>query len=446
MIRKNRVLFLLMAGVVAGWMGDGVAADSAKDAPKVEHYAMAADIDYLDGPRLEALGRGKGHLPATDVDGNLYLVCKYSTCRIRCILADGTIETIAGDDRWPGNMSLTEGPASYLPNLAYSPRAGDYSVPGTLIQVYGYPLKGEEYGCLYLYWPDESPIRIFKNKKQDDRWWFQKLGTTGGEKPPVVVGESAKISELDLLGARIRQGFMEWKGNLYSFDLANPDGEITCMAILSDYLPKLTALYEAWLATDPNPKPKQRRKPKVPSQFSRGEDGVIYMASYWNSPPGGVYRMLPDWKTVEHLVSDNSPVLKTLSKEALAERVKGLDRENIDGPGLLTTWHCGPADITVCGNLLFLHSIDSVAVRRWRDGRVSTLCYDGEWREAPSRRFRPTGGVSGKHHHPGADGKYIYITYPGEERGGDNRILRFGPSDFNKATIGPLVDDKGGRE
>ena len=98
---RNRGWVLWLVCAAMGWTWNGMGAESepaqAKDSPKKEHFVFAGDIDYLDGANLEALGSGKGGLPTTDSEGNMYLVCKYSTCRIRCIRADGRVETIAGD-------------------------------------------------------------------------------------------------------------------------------------------------------------------------------------------------------------------------------------------------------------------------------------------------------------------------------------------------------------
>jgi hypothetical protein len=388
-----------------------------KTAPKREHFVFASDIEYLDGANLEALGSGKGGLPTTDSEGNMYLVCKYSTCRIRCIRADGRVETIAGDDRWPGNLNLQEGPAAYMPNRFNGPRAGDYSIPGALLTIYGLPLKGEEHGRIYFHWDGGAPYRIFKNKEKGDRWWFRQIGAPGKAKPPTTVGQSAKLDELDLTDARIADGLLAWQGNIYKFN--EPKGEITCEFTLADYESKAKELLGR---TD--------KKLGPPEHYVRTEDGSVYLCYFWNTYPlGEIFRMSPDRKQFEHIVSDASQKLKGTGVGA-----------GRNGPGLTTTCHCGPADISFSGNILFLHSIDSSVVRRWVGGRTSSLCFDGEWREIPGKGS--AGVIMAKHYQPGQHGaNYIYITYPGEENNQDSRVYRIGPFDFTKPTVGPLVQE-----
>jgi hypothetical protein len=426
MIVKGRIGWLMLWVMCAAVCvtGIGLAADTQPPpaAPKREHFAFASDIDYLDGPRLEALGSGKGSLPTNDPDGNLYLVYKYSTCRIRVVRADGRVETIAGDDRWPGSVKLDEGPAAYFPNRFASPQAGDYSKPGAIITVSGYPLKGEDEGCIYFYWPGSPPYRIFRNEEKDDRWWFERMGKPGGAKPPAAAKATAKIEETDLTDARIGNGYIAWNGNVYSFDAEK--GEMTCLFTLDSYAAKVQELAG-----------RRGRRVGVPEHIERTDDGTFYLSYFWKTYPAGhVFKVSADGTALEHVVADISHLIKGSGIGA-----------NRDGLGLKTTWHCGPADITATGNVVFLHSIDSVAVRRLAGGRMSTLCYDGKWRETPKGRRGNTAGttpVMGKHHQPGRYGVgYIYITYPGEENGSDNRVYRFGPVDLAKPTVGPVANE-----
>ncbi|GBD36632.1 hypothetical protein HRbin36_01757 [bacterium HR36] len=151
--------------------------------------------------------------------------------------------------------------------------------------------------------------------------------------------------------------------------------------------------------------------------MQRAEDGTVYLLYYHKTYPAGhVFRISADRKTCEHIVAHNT-------------NLKGA---NIDGEGLMTTWHCGPAMILTASNELFLLAIDSNMVRRWKNGRVSTLFLDGEWREAPThvKNIQPVrfnGFAPAQHGLP-----YIYIFYPGEDAFGDVRAFRFGPVDFHK--------------
>lgn len=240
--RISMVGIITIAFTTAGlvWKGVGVEEESSKLLPKREHFAFASDIEYLDGSRLEGLGSGHGAMPAVDDDGNVYYVWKYATSRIRCARVDGSIETIAGDDRWPGNLKLVEGPAAYFHNRSMPPSAGNACRPGPLLTVYGTPLRGEEYGSIYFHWPDDSPYKIFRNKVKNGRWWFKRLGTPGKPKPPVNPGQKVKLDDVDLTGAKIRYGIVIWHGNVYSFD--EPKGEMTCLHCLITNLKCLSFL------------------------------------------------------------------------------------------------------------------------------------------------------------------------------------------------------------
>jgi hypothetical protein len=59
-----------------------------------------------------------------------------------------------------------------------------------------------------------------------------------------------------------------------------------------------------------------------------------------------------------------------------------------DGPGMETGWHCGahfhpPKAVSPWGppGVALMHAHDEHDLRRVKDGRVSTLYRDGEWRE-----------------------------------------------------------------
>ncbi len=397
------------------------AGEVSQTAAKMERFGFATDVDYLDGPEREAIGSGRGTFTTIDTDGNLFIVNQHITAVIRCLRADGRVVTIAGDDRWPGNHKLAEGPAAYLMSRGWPGMAGLYTRLGGVIVAYGLPLNGEERGRLYFYWPGEMPHKIFM-RKEDGRWWFRRLGQPGKLKPPTVVGQKVKLDETDLTDARIGNGCVVWGGNVYLLDEAR--GEMTCVLVLRDYFPKALALYDQWRGGGSGQRPAEI---KVPDNIVRADDGAVYVVYYWRGPPHGVFRILPDTIQVEHIVADNSG------------RMKGLGA-NRDGRGLMTTWHGGPADVYTSGSVVFLHSIDSQVVRRWLNGRVSTLCHDGEWRETRGRAPGEAAVWAGYYQpSPGGAG-YIHITHAGQESG-DNRFYKIGPIDFGKPTVGPLQTD-----
>lgn len=385
----------------------------AKTQAKLEHFAFAAALDLLDGPRLEALAPTSYKLVANDVDGNVFFMWKYSTSWIRCVRADGQIETIAGDDHWSVNLNLTEGPAVHIPNWGIRPTSGSNVIPGVALAVYGRPLLGEEHGRIYVFWPGQSPYKLFKNKAKDGRWWFRRVGVPGKATPPVEIGKSALIDETDMTDARIGHGWVEWRGHLYEFD--EPSGKITCVLTLKDYESQVEAALTDWHNK------KQGGHIGSPEFLQRADDGTFYLIYYHKTYPSGqVFRISADRKKCEHIVADRRDLKAP---------------NNLDGPGLVTTWHCGPAMILVTGKSLFLLAIDSNTVRRWKNGRVATLCLDGEWREFPTSAKHP-GMVRFNGYYPAQHGlPYIYIFYPGEDTFGDIRAFRFGPVDFEKPTL-----------
>ncbi|MCS7016268.1 MAG: hypothetical protein RMJ19_14535 [Gemmatales bacterium] len=399
-------LWLMLAPVSAN-------CQATKRQPELEHFAFAAAVDNLDGPRLEALAPIGYRLITNDAEGNVYFTCKYTTSWIRCVRTNGQIETIAGDDHWTVEMNLAEGPAVHLPNFGRHPSAGENVLPGIALTAYGRPLHGEEHGCLYLFWPGQVPCKIFRNKQQNNRWWFRRLGGPGKPKPPTELGKSASVYETDMTDARIGLGWVEWHGHLYRFDESK--GLITCILRLEDYQDQVEAALPYW--HDKN----VGRRIGPPEFLQLAEDGTVYLLYYHKTYfiGGQVFRISPDRKQCELIVADRA-------------RRKG---QNLDGDGLTTTWHCGPAMILVSANELFLLAIDSNVVRRWKDGRVATLFLDGEWREVPAK-VSGVGTVRFNGYAPAQYGlPYIYIFYPGEDTFGDIRAFRFGPVDFHKPAI-----------
>lgn len=403
---------LLLVGVVMLGLAAPVNAQQTKSRAKLEHFAFAAALDLLDGPSLEALAPTSYKLMANDADGNVFFLWKYSTSWIRCVRADGQVESIAGDDHWSVNLNLTEGPAAYIPNWGIRPTAGANVIPGAALTVYGRPLRGEEHGSIYVFWPRQSPYKVFRNKAKDNRWWFRRVGMPGKATPPTELGKSALIHETDMTDARIGNGWIEWRGHMYDFD--EPKGKITCVLTLKDYERQVEAALSHWHNK------KEGRSIGAPEFLQRADDGTFYLIYYHKTYPAGqVFRISADRKQCEHIVAHRGDLKAP---------------NNLDGPGLVTTWHCGPAMIQVTGNSLFLSAIDSNTVRRWKDGRVSTLCLDGEWREFPTAAKNP-GMVRFNGYVPAQYGlPYVYIFYPGEDTFGDIRAFRFGPVDFQKPT------------
>jgi hypothetical protein len=110
----------------------------------------------------------------------------------------------------------------------------------------------------------------------------------------------------------------------------------------------------------------------MPTLGVLGADGTFYLGTYFGSGYGGktpaVWRIKADGKI-----------------EPYAQGKYGSGR---DGPGLETGYFCGPHFWASMHNYkylapdcLILTAHDDAWFRRLRDGRVATLCPDGEWRE-----------------------------------------------------------------
>ena len=153
------------------------------------------------------------------------------------------------------------------------------------------------------------------------------------------------------------------------------------------------------------------------------EDGTMYIMHPWRE--GKVFKISADRSKLEYVVQNNKDI-------------KGW---NLDGPGLYSTWHCGPSWIKMSGDTLFLRAIDSPSTRRLRDGRISVLCMDGEWREhSIEGKRRDVMSPSGMGYRVADHGlPCLFIHYTGA----DHRMFKYGPVDFTKPTIGPLVKVKG---
>jgi hypothetical protein len=103
-------------------------------------------------------------------------------------------------------------------------------------------------------------------------------------------------------------------------------------------------------------------------------------------------------------------------------------------------------------DIIFLTAVDDCQFRRLKDGRISTLCKDGNWREFAKKSHAQTGNYSlyeecamdkapawGRAWVMGDKGYYYQLYRLGS---GDAQIYRIGPIDFGKPTIGTLAGGK----
>jgi hypothetical protein len=163
-------------------------------------------------------------------------------------------------------------------------------------------------------------------------------------------------------------------------------------------------------------------KAVAPSLGVMGGDGTFYLCTYFGAGYGGkapaVWRVKGDGKIEPYLHS----------------------RSNIgrDGPGLETGYFCGPHiwmerndPRLIPPDCLYISTHDDSWLRRARDGRVSTLCYDGEWRELP--RCQTDGVRWFRNFSPGPGGTAIVSAH--------NKVIKCLVSgiDYGKPVIGPLI-------
>jgi hypothetical protein len=315
---------------------------------------------------------------------------------------------VAGDDRWINDLELADGPACFLPAIS---KAGGCGMTTVWLTVNGLPLEGEDKGYLYTGMVGGIPYRLFKNKTKGGRWWMRRVGA--GKNPlPTEVGKTAAVKDLDLAGAEIYNGYLDWKGNCYSFDEAK--GEVACILSMADYKDK---------AIHPNPKFKNLG---VPTTLLRGPDGSFYLTWYYQCYGEGIIFKIPPDRSKAELIA--------WSHHGTA---------NFDGPGTEAGYFGGPyirSDI-LAGGIVPITVIDGNCIRRLKDGRTSKLCVkDGEWHET---RDWPETGLGFKGWLPSPDGRTVWALHPGEERNGDARMFRVSPVDFTKPTVGP--EFKGGK-
>jgi RNA polymerase sigma factor (sigma-70 family) len=366
-----------------------LSAPPAGSKPVAEPYAGCAIQGYLDGPRLETMWGGQGVGGYPDDKFNVY-------SGWRCIRADGRVVTIIGNDYWSIDV-CTEGPAASMPNVFQGSGYGQHS--GELV-VMGNPIEGGDQDCFFAV-SNANVYRIWKNKEKGGRWWFKK-----------VLGQDAGMGGI-------------WTAH------ATRDGRLILFAEKGFYAyadGKLSLLLgtEAWQAALPKD---AKGRTCTATQGLLGGDGYYYLGTYYAGPPL-ILRVSPDGKKAEQYVSN----------------VNGADGQgHRDGAGIGTGWFCGPHLSASRSNprfappdCIFPSTHDDSDLRRVRDGRVSTFCEDGEWRELKT----PRGDASGRALYEfrgvtmGPNGTAL-VTF-GKRIGGRCGVIR--GIDYAKPTVGPKAE------
>jgi hypothetical protein len=418
--RKLRgLLSVALFALACALAGAGLTAEPTQKRFVIEHYALAGAALYLDGPREQALS-SVHRQGVCDADGNLYIQDWYGTS-IRCARLDGKMVTIIGDDTFGGGQDLEEGPASCMPALD-SPAQSFGSTIRTVV-AWGRPLAGGDKGALYVLGSRRSGsagkvFKVWKNPDQGNRWWFRRVAGGGQQPLPTKEGEAVAALEAKMVQPRFTADvggsngiYICESGSAYRFD--EQKGQLTCVLSCDSYRNRV----QHWNG-------KSFLGPA--EEIIIADDGTAYLHWYHPSYPRGmIARMSADRSKVELIV------------------VMEENKQRRDGAGLGSYWFGGPQmngyqppDVVLAG------AVDDHWLRRYKDGRISTLCPDGEWREfGPGRPPRPMDlyagfGTNGWAMH--RNYAYVYRTY-GSKSDGANTIIRFGPVDWHKPTLEPLI-------
>ncbi|GIW84110.1 MAG: hypothetical protein N3E46_00235 [Gemmataceae bacterium] len=403
--------------------------------PKYEHFAFCCMDGYLDGPRKEAMAPVTKAVSVDD-EGNLYFIPAHGDSGLRVARMDGMVETIAGADYWHGRLNVDEGPASFIPHLQ---RVGGIGNPISTVVAVGNPLRdgpdGQPAGYLLTRAGlgtglEYSIYKVWRNKEKGGRWWFKRIIGLGKSAPPTEVGKSiaAKDVFFDKLpfittgrvGGKLNVYFHS-EGNLWQYDDAQ--GTLTCVLSTADYLGKP----EIGTRHDGKPLPPAEKIVVTP-------DGSFYLGWYQgNYPKGTVVKVTADRKKAWRVAQDAGDVNKRWDGDALTQAAF------FGGPLL--------AGGTWAPDIVFFGAVDDAPLRRFKDGRVSTLCKDGEWREFPTKQASGGGELTWQACPPDkapawgrgwvmADPGYFYQLY--SMGGGDAWVWRVGPIDFGKESIQKL--------
>jgi hypothetical protein len=165
---------------------------------------------------------------------------------------------------------------------------------------------------------------------------------------------------------------------------------------------------------------KMTKAPRPASLGVMGGDGTFYIGHYFSANVARVDRILPDGQ-VEIYMEDHYNRCQ-------------------DGPGTDMGMFCGPHIWTSMNNYhhipadtLVLQSHDDSYMRRARNGRVASLCKDGQWREV-NRKDLSMILPGFRNWNPGPDGTAITMN----DRICKGLTFRVTGIDYDKAVIGPL--------
>lgn len=321
-----------------------------------EHYAWEHQCGYLNGPRCEAMGSGLGPL---DADFNCY------TMDGRCIRSsDDMIVTYFGSDYGCLAYSGDEGPSAFLPPLS---RSTGYGQPVGGVIVRGLPWKGGESGCVFAY-SDTDIYKVWRNEAKSNRWWFKR-----------VVGKG----HLEVPGRKVWMGQMTRDGKMIFFT-ATGFYELQENGAEARFVPMLE------LDKIQDRLPKRNGKGVRPTLGIVDNAGTFYLGYYFEHVAPAIQRVSSDGSRVDDYADS-----------LLGRKTGPAAQKGQDGLAMEAGWHCGPwiSSTKAIGQwfppgVFIGHAHDEGTIRRFLDGRVSTLYKDGEWREAASVEGCQIGAVT----------------------------------------------------
>ena len=440
MLRLYELTLAASVLLAAGWLVTETSGQEkpssgslVKEPPKYEHFAFCCMDGYLDGPRKEAMAPVTKAV-SVDNEGNLYFIPAHGDSGLRVVRKDGMVETIAGADYWHGRLDVEEGPASFIPHLQ---RVGGIGNPVSTVVAIGNSLRdgpdGQPAGYLLTRAGlgtglEYSIYKVWRNKEKSGRWWFKRIVGRGKAGPPMTVGQSIAAKDVHfarlpfITKARVGEKqsvYFYMEGNLWQYDDAK--GTLTCVLSTADYLNK------------PEIGTRRDGKPLPPAEtIVITPDGSFYLGWYASAGKGIVVKVTADRTKAWRAAQDAGDVNKRWDGDALTQAAF------FGGPLLVgNTW---PPDI------VFFGAVDDAQLRRFKDGRVSTLCKDGMWREFPTK-LAAGGDLTWQACPPDkapvwgrgwimADPAYFYHVYC--MGGGDAWVWRVGPIDSGKESIQKL--------
>jgi hypothetical protein len=239
----------------------------------------------------------------------------------------------------------------------------------------------------------------------------------GGKGLPAVRGQSVPAMEA---GMRIFMAqtipndriVLFANGGFYEFK----DGNLTCLLAASDYKDAAA---------------KYKGAPTEATLGLMGGDGTFYVGFYYGAGKL-IVRISADGGKAEPYVQDTTNSRK-------------------DGPAMKSGFFCGPHLVTnrsdcrfIAPDIVIPSTHDDSDCRRVKDGRVSTLCMDGEWREVVGKGSNRPGPQDPawwfRAFSAGPDGTVFTYGADMKNNASWSILNRVTGIDWGKPTVGPKAE------